>query len=111
MAFDAGTVDRVRQRLGDRFDFVEKRMVGGGLSFSVNGCMCCGVSGADLMIRVGAQTRDATLAQPHVRPMVLGGRQLAGFVLVEPAGFQTDDALAGWIGRALDFVATMSQDP
>jgi hypothetical protein len=68
--------------------------------------MCCGVTGTALMVRVGAEARDRTLAEPHVRPMVLGGRPLAGFVCVEPAGFRTEAALWRWVQRGLDFVLT-----
>jgi hypothetical protein len=78
----------------------------GGLSFLVEGSMCCGVTGPDLMVRVGADARDRVLTEPHVRPMELGGRPLAAFVLVEPAGFETDGSLAAWVQRAIDFVST-----
>ena len=81
----------------------------GGLSFSVNGKMCCGVSGDALMVRVGAEARDRTLAESHVRPMVFGRRPLAGFVLIDPAGFRTDASLKKWIQRSLDFATTLSE--
>ncbi len=104
MAYDLKTAERVRRLLSSRKDVEEKRMVGG-LSFSVNGKMCCGVSGDALMVRVGAEARDRTLAESHVRPMVFGGRPLAGFVLVDPAGFRTDASLRKWIQRGLDFLS------
>lgn len=72
----------------------------------VDGQMCCGVTGSDLMVRVGAEARDLALGEPHVRPMVLGGRTLAAFVCVEPAGFRTQAELEMWVRRALDFVST-----
>lgn len=89
--------------LSNRSDVVEKRMVGG-LSFMVGGSMCCGVTGDALMVRVGADARDRALAEPHVRPMKLGGRPLAAFVCIEPAGFRTDAALRAWVQRGIDFV-------
>lgn len=106
MGYDMATAERVRRILSDRPGVVEKRMVGG-LSFNVHGSMCCGVTGTALMIRVGPEARDRTLAEPHVRPMVLGGKTLAAFVCVDPEGFATDDALRAWIQRGLDFVATL----
>jgi hypothetical protein len=105
MGYDPATAERVRRILAARADVVEKRMVGG-LSFQVDGSMCCGVTGADLMVRVGAEARDRVLAEPHVRRMELGGRQLAAFVLIGPAGFETDDSLAAWVQRGVDFVST-----
>ena len=104
MSYDPEAAERVRQLLSGRDDVVEKRMVGG-LSFLVNGNMCCGITGTALMVRVGAEGREQALGQPHVRPMQFGGRALSGFICVEPDGFAADDALARWVQRGLDFVA------
>ena len=107
MAYDAKTAERVRGLLSGRKGVEEKRMVGG-LSFSVEGKMCCGVAGDALMVRVGAEARERTLGEPHVRPMVFGKRPLAGFVLVDPAGFRTDASLRKWVQRGLDFATSLS---
>jgi TfoX/Sxy family transcriptional regulator of competence genes len=109
MGYDKATAERVRQILSGHADIVEKRMVGG-ISFGVNGRMCCGVTGAALMVRVGRDERDRTLAEPHVRPMEFAGRPLAGFVLVDPEGFTTDADLATWVNRGIDFAATLPAD-
>ena len=106
MNYDRAVAERVRVSLSGRSDVVEKRMVGG-LSFSVNGRMCCGVSGLALMVRVGREAREWALAQPHVRPMEFAGRHLAAFVLVDPEGLRTDVALATWIERAVDVVSAL----
>jgi len=99
------TAARIRRGLRGR-NVVEKRMVGG-LSFILNGSMCCGVSGDALMVRVGPDALERVLRMPHVRPMKFAGRRLAGFVLVDPAGYRTDAALKTWIQRGIDFVATL----
>src|SRR2546423_9012341 len=104
LSFDPEAAARVRRLLSGRDDVVERRMVGG-LSFLVNGNMCCGVTGTALMIRVGREAREQALREPHVRPMVLGGRSLSAFVCVDPPGYAADDALARWVQRGLDFVA------
>ncbi|MCW2909206.1 MAG: hypothetical protein JWL68_3995 [Actinomycetia bacterium] len=104
MGYDRDTAERVRRLLSGRNDVLEKKMVGG-LSFLVNGNMCCGVTGISLMVRVGADDREQALGEPHVRPMEFAGRALSGFVCVDPAGLATDDELAGWVRRGLDFVA------
>ena len=107
MGYDLKIAERVRRSLSGQRDVVEKRMVGG-LSFSVDGNMCCGVAGDALMVRVGAAARERTLTEPHVRPMVFGKRPLAGFVLVDPAGFRTDASLRKWIQRGVDFATSIS---
>lgn len=98
------TVDRVRGLLAGRADIVEKRMVGG-RSFSHAGRMFCGVNRSGLVVRVREETRDAVLAEPHVRPLVIGGRQPLGFVLVEAGGIATDEALASWLECGLAAVS------
>jgi TfoX/Sxy family transcriptional regulator of competence genes len=106
MGYDEQTADRVRRFLSGRSDVVEKRMVGG-LSFMVNGRMCCGVAGTALMVRVGPESRQRLLKEPHVRPMEFAGRSPGGFVLVDPAGFRTDAALAAWVQRGIEFASTL----
>ena len=110
MSYDPEAAGRVRQLLSGRDDVVEKKMVGG-LSFLVNGNMCCGIAGTALMVRVGAEGREQALREPHVRPMRFAGRALSGFICVEPAGFAADDALAGWVQRGLDFVSGLPVKP
>lgn len=110
MNYDPEAAERVRQLLSNRDGVVERRMVGG-LSFLVNGDMCCGVTDRALMVRVGAKGRQQALREPHVRPMQLGGRTLSGFVCVDPAGFAADDALASWVQRGLDFVSELRDKP
>jgi TfoX/Sxy family transcriptional regulator of competence genes len=106
MAYDAQTAERVRRVLAGRADIEEKRMVGG-LSFSSDGSMCCGVTGPALMVRVGKDGMQQALAQPHVRPMTLGGRTLSGFICVDPASALTDAELTAWVQRGLDVAARL----
>jgi TfoX N-terminal domain len=110
LSYDPKAAERVRQLLAGRDDVVEKRMVGG-MSFLINGNMCCGITGTALMVRVGAEGRDQALREPHVRPMQFAGRDLAGFICVEPAGFAADNALTGWVQWGLDFVSGLPTKP
>jgi TfoX/Sxy family transcriptional regulator of competence genes len=110
VSYDLEAAERVRQLLVGRDDVVEKHMVGG-LSFLVNGNMCCGVTGMALMVRVGAEDREQALREPHTRPVQFAGRALSGFICVEPAGFATEDALARWVQRGLAFVACLPVKP
>jgi TfoX/Sxy family transcriptional regulator of competence genes len=106
MGYDEAAVERVRRILAGRSDVVEKRMIGG-LSFLVGGSMCCGVTGDALMVRVGPEGYEWALAQPHVRPMEFVNRPLKSFVRVDPEGYQTEAALATWVQRGMDCVATL----
>lgn len=104
MSYDETTAERVRRILSRRRDVVEKKMFGG-LCFMVNGGMCCGLTSAAFMVRVGPDRYDEALAQPHARPMDFTGRPLAGMVYVDAKGYRTDAALAKWVQRGVDFVS------
>lgn len=106
MAYDELTAARVRRVLAKRRDVVERRMMGG-LCFTLQGKMCCGVTGSAVMVRVGAPAYAQMLARPHVRPLEFAGRRPGGFVLVEPEGYRTDTMLGTWLQRGIDFVATL----
>jgi TfoX/Sxy family transcriptional regulator of competence genes len=110
LSYDHAAAERVRQLLSGRSDVAEKTMVSG-LSFLVNGNMCCGITGTALMVRVGAERREQALREPHVRPMLFAGRALSGFICIEPEGYATDDALASWVQRGLAFVAGLPAKP
>jgi hypothetical protein len=80
----------------------------GGMAFLIGGNMCCGVRGADLLVRLGPEAGRRALEEPAVRPFEMGQRgPSAGFILVGPDGTATDDALAAWVDRALSFVVTL----
>jgi TfoX/Sxy family transcriptional regulator of competence genes len=98
MAFDEKLAHRIRQAFGTRRDVTERKMFGG-LTFLCHGRMCCGVVGADLMVRVAEDDYDELLSGRNVRPMDFTGRPLAGFVYVSPSGFRTEAALREWLSR------------
>ena len=106
MAYDEATAARVRELLAERDDVVENQVVGGGRGFMVGDHLCVIVGDVGLTVRVGAEGKAAALAEPHVRPHTIGARETAAFVVVEPPGY-AGDLLAGWLGRALGFVASL----
>jgi TfoX/Sxy family transcriptional regulator of competence genes len=111
MAYDESTAERVRKMLSARRDVVEKKLMGG-LTFMVKGAMCCSVSGkGGILVRVGAAAHERMLGEPHVRPVEMAGRTVAGFVRVDADGYQTDAGLKKWIQRGLDFVVALPASP
>ncbi|GAY09773.1 TfoX/Sxy family protein [Pseudonocardia sp. N23] len=100
---DDPLLTRLRALFDGRADVVEKRMVGG-RSFMVDGRMCCGVTAGGLMVRVGAEGRDAALAEAGVQPLRMGTKVVEAFVVVAPEAVTGDDELAGWVRRAEAFL-------
>lgn len=107
MAYDEGLAERLRDAFTTRTDVIEKKMFGG-IAFMVSGHMCCGVTGDDLMVRVGPEQHEDALLLPHARPMDFTGRAMKGMVYVEPNGLDSDENLQAWVNRALSFVTTLA---
>ena len=108
MAYNEQLASRVRQILKRKRNLEEKKMFGG-LTFMLNGHMCCGVDKNNLMVRVVHDRYEGLLKKPHARVMDLTGRPLKGFIFVGSDGYRTDSALKFWIDQAVQF--TRSQPP
>ena len=107
MAFDEGLAVRVRGVLAAAgVTPVEKKMFGG-ISFLINGNMCCGVLGQDLLARVGPDAAEGALAEPATRPFDMGRGPSRGWVMVGLDGIATDDALTAWVDRSLAFATSL----
>ena|SRR5215472_1499791 len=100
MAYDAHLADRVRWILNGAAEFSEKKMFGG-LTFMVNGQMCCGVLKDDLVLRLTPEHAAAALQRPHTRPMDFTGSPMKSMVYVSAAGTDSDEALIDWIMSAV----------
>jgi TfoX/Sxy family transcriptional regulator of competence genes len=107
MAYDEALAGRVRDVLADRGDRVREQKMFGGLAFMVDGHMTVGVVNDELMARVGADSEDAALAQPHARTMDFTGRPMTGFIQVSAEGVAAEDDVRAWIDRALSFTSTL----
>jgi TfoX/Sxy family transcriptional regulator of competence genes len=106
MAYDEGLTERIRQRLGTDPDVTEKHMFGG-LAFLLRGNMAVGVSGDDLMVRVGPDNSDAALARPGTRVFDMTGRPMRGWILVAGTALTEDDALDEWIDEGRVFASSL----
>jgi TfoX/Sxy family transcriptional regulator of competence genes len=105
MAFDEGLAQRLRERLGA--ERVAERKMFGGLAFLVDGNMCVGVMGEELIARVGPDATDAALRRPGARLFDFSSRPMKGWLQVEPAALEDDDALDAWVEDALGYVRTL----
>ena len=106
MAYDETLAGRARALLAKRPEFSEKKMFGG-IGFLLNGNMCCGVHGEELIVRLAAERTDEALSEPHTRLFDLTGRPMKGWILVRPPGTKTDKALSRWVEVSADFALTL----
>jgi TfoX/Sxy family transcriptional regulator of competence genes len=108
MTYDERLADELRERLGpDVGEVTEKRMFGG-LAFMVEGNLTVAASRrGGLMVRTDPDDAYVVLAQPGVEPMVMGGREMRGWVYVAPEALTDESDLDAWVDRALAFIETL----
>lgn len=106
MACDEGLVDRIRDALRGTRNIGEIRMFGG-VCFTINGNMMCGVVKDDLMCRIGEAAYESALKRAHVREMDFAKRPMKGYVYVASVGLAEDEDLRGWVAACKDFVSNM----
>lgn len=106
MAFDEQLADRVRDQLAALPAVSERRMFGG-WGAMVDGHLCVGVIGEDLIARIGKQAHDAAIGRPGVREFDFTGRPMPNWVVVSASVLQRDDELAAWVDDAHDFVRSL----
>ena len=106
MTFSERTVNQIRRAIGNTPGLSERPLYSG-VAFMVRGNMCCGMIDDNLVVRVGPDTYDDALREPHTRPMDFTGRPLPGFVYVDRDGFASSNSLRQWIDRSVSFVRTL----
>src|SRR5215204_6881943 len=106
MAYDDQLAERVRDQLADVHGITEKAMFGG-VAFLLEGNMAVGLTGDELMVRVGRDDSDDALARPHTRPFDMTGRPMKGWILVAQEGVVGESALGTWVTRCVRFARSL----
>ena len=99
-------MSEAREVLAGAPELREIRMFGG-LAFMVREHMTCGVLGADLLVRLGAEGAGEALGEPGVREFDFTGRPMSSVVVVGAGAIAGDADLERWIARARAFVDTL----
>ena len=106
VAYDEELAERLRKVLDDQDGITEKRMFGG-LAFMLHGHMAvCAGSGGALMVRIDPARADDLLAQEGVEPMVMKGRPMKGWLLVDLAVLD-DASLPRWVEEGLSYAESL----
>ena len=107
VAYDEELAHRIRELVADEPDVAEKRMFGG-LAFLIGGNMFVAASGqGGLMVRVEPKEADALLARPHARPFEMHGREMRGWLRVDPEGLETEQELEAWVRRGFTYAVSL----
>jgi TfoX/Sxy family transcriptional regulator of competence genes len=107
MAYDEDLADRIRGLLASRRGIVEKKMFGG-LAFLVNGNMAVAASGqGGILVRVDPDEFDALVARTKAYPMEMRGRQMQGWLRVDPDNVRTKAQLQKWVERGTSYARSL----
>jgi TfoX N-terminal domain len=106
MAYDTDLADRIRALVAGEAGLDEQRMFGG-LAFLINGNMSVAASGhGGLLVRVDPDESAALLSE-HVAPMVMRGREMHGWLLVDTAAVGTKKQLERWVTRGVGYARSL----
>jgi TfoX/Sxy family transcriptional regulator of competence genes len=106
MAYDGELADRLRALLEGEEHLTEKRMFGG-LAFLLDGHMALAAnSRGELMVRIHPSRADDLLARPGVRPMVMRGKPMSGWLDVDATTID-DATLQGWVDEGVSYVRSL----
>jgi TfoX/Sxy family transcriptional regulator of competence genes len=107
MAYNEALADRIRELVAGEPGLTEQRMFGG-LAFLVGGNMAVAASGqGGLMVRVEPEETEALLAKPHARPFEMRGREMQGWLRVDPEGVRTKRQLTPWVKRGIAYARSL----
>ena len=107
MPRDDELADRVRALLGDEDGLTERAMFGG-LGFMLDGHMVAAASSAGgLLLRIDP-AQAASLVDGHgVRRSEMRGRELDGWLDVDPDVVAGDEELARWVAHGVSYVRSL----
>ena len=107
MAYDEELARRIRELVANEPGLAEKKMFGG-LAFLIGGNMAIAASGqGGLMVRVDPDQSDKLLATTNARLVEMRGRQMPGWMRVEPPDVRTKRQLAKWVALGVTYARSL----
>ena len=103
MAYDEELAARIRDQVTGEPGLSEQKMFGG-LAFLVNGNMAVAASSqGGLLLRVPPERTEELLAEPHTSSFAMGGREMKGWLRVDPP----EDELERWVDLGLSHARSL----
>ncbi len=107
MAYDEELADRLRECLAAESGLSERRMFGG-LAFLIDGHLAVSASGkGGLLLRADPARTETLVAKAHAQRAVMGGREMNGWLRVEPAGIRTTRELKRWVAIGVAYARSL----
>jgi len=92
-----------------RWKGVAKKKMFGGVCYLIRGNMCFGIWKDSLIVRMDKDRASASLAGRNVKPFDITGRPMAGWIMVEEAGWKSAAALTRWLGIGKAFALSLPE--
>lgn len=102
MAINEKLTARVREILIDVANVEEKKMFSG-VAFMVDEKLCIAVREDNIMLRIDPAIHDDLVEKPGCSSMIMKGKDLNGYVVVDESVLNTKKRLIYWIQLALDY--------
>jgi hypothetical protein len=106
MGYDRRLADEVRALVGRHPGLSEREMFGG-IAFMIGGNLAVGVSGDDLMVRVGKEAHEEAVSKPGARIFDLSARPMRGWIVVAREGFPTATDLERWVRQGVAYAESL----
>jgi hypothetical protein len=97
MAYDEDLAERIRDLLAGEATLIERKMFGG-LAFLIGGNMAVAASGqGGVLVRVDPAESDELVESTGARPMEMRGKEMRGWLRVDPGDVAAEHDLAAWV--------------
>lgn len=106
MAYDEGLAERIRAQFEGQSGIEEKHMFGG-MAIMLNGNMAVGVMKDEMCVRCGPDAYEELLKLPGARVFDFTGRPSKGMLMVNQDALTSDEDLAAWVQRGVDYAASL----
>jgi TfoX/Sxy family transcriptional regulator of competence genes len=107
VAYDEVLASRIRELLAGERDLTEQKMFGG-LAFLVGGNMAVAASGeGGALVRIDPDQSDSLVAKTNARPLEMRGREMRGWLRVDPEDLRTKRQLAKWVELGTTFAHSL----
>jgi len=92
----------------DEPGLTEKRMFGG-VAFLVNGTMAVSASGqGGMLLRVDPTDTPTLVQRPEADRFEMRGRELDGWLRIDPSGLATKGQLESWVSRGVSYARSLA---
>jgi len=107
MAYDEELANRLREQVQGHTGVTEKAMFGG-LAFLIDGNLAVSASSkGGLLLRVDPAQTEELVSAPNAERFVMRGREMDGWLRIDPDGLTTDAELERWVSRGVAYARSL----